>query len=144
MGIDDPERRLRQSLIFARMLLMIAKAISRDYHRDGNHIGVLFGEVLIGTAVYVRTYHRPARPVTLMAIERMTGIPRTTVRRHATVMVRDGILTRSNDGYLFNLDYMTRKQNPSAMRHAINAVIRAARELEKLVLSILAMAHYIA
>jgi hypothetical protein len=35
------------------MLLACARAISRDYHPNGKHIAKVFGEVLVGTAVFV-------------------------------------------------------------------------------------------
>jgi DNA-binding IclR family transcriptional regulator len=69
--------------------------------------------------------------VSSYAIERLTGIPRSSIRRYAKTMVAQRILIKRNDGFLFSPEYIAKRQDRRAFRYAINAVIRAARELQK-------------
>jgi hypothetical protein len=132
MVANHVRRRLAQSIILGRMLLVIARAISVGYRPDGRHIGATFPEVLVGTSVFVRD-HRHHKPVSARTISRDTGIPHSNVLRYAALMVRQGILIKTKDGYTFSPSYISERQNGRAVRSSIAAVLWAARELLKLV-----------
>ncbi len=49
-----------------------------------------------------------AAPVKIVAIARMLGTPYSTTRRHATAMLRSGVLARSRSGLLASESWMAR------------------------------------
>jgi hypothetical protein len=126
------QQQVKQNVILGRVFLAYCRSITRDYHPENRKIDAVLGEAIVGIVVLVKTYRRPA-PVSDRAVEKLTGIPRSNVRRYASQMVEQGILTKHRGGFMFNPDYIPKRQDRRALKYVRDAVLRAARELEKVI-----------
>ncbi|MBR0879083.1 hypothetical protein ACVMGC_004745 [Bradyrhizobium barranii subsp. barranii] len=124
---------LSDSVILSRMLLVNFRAMHRAYEAGGEqNIDKVFPEMLIGMAVLVKTYRKMA-PCSASALSRMTGLPRSTVRRRSDRMVELGVLRKTDgEGYTFHESFITGRSDRRNLNRVRKAVLFAACVLQHL------------
>ncbi|MHC2536952.1 hypothetical protein [Bradyrhizobium diazoefficiens] len=125
----DIEQETRQSIIITRLLLLCLRALQL-WHRQDRNIEKIFPELLVGMAILVRTA-RQQTPCSASALSRITGMSRQTVRRRANDLVRFGVLSKSDDGYAFNVGYLGNKADNRHVRRTRSAILAAAALLQR-------------
>ncbi|MBO4221997.1 helix-turn-helix domain-containing protein [Bradyrhizobium neotropicale] len=121
---------LRDSVMLSRMLLVNFRCMHRAYEGGGEqNIDKVFPEMLIGMAVLVKTYRKMA-PCSARSLSRITGLPRSTVRRRSDRMVELGVLHKTEgEGYSFQEKFITGRTDKTNLLRVRKSVLIAARVL---------------
>ncbi|MBR0753472.1 helix-turn-helix domain-containing protein [Bradyrhizobium jicamae] len=123
-------RRHSKAAAISRMFLTLSRIMSRTYPHQKN-VGQLLPEILIIMACRVND-ERKRPPASFSQIARITGMPRTNVRRLMPSLIAAGVLEKSGSGYIGSPAYIRSRINARYFRRVLIAVQRCARELEAL------------
>jgi predicted transcriptional regulator len=117
--------RRRASTTVSKMMLICCRNLVRAY-RPGN-IATVFPELLVSMAVRVNDQRRGNKPISIIAIARITGMPRANVQRFLKHLVRHGVVEKRDGGYVSCDDYLRQRLGARYFVH----IIRAIRATEK-------------
>src|SRR6516162_8453511 len=103
--MSDLKTRRRESAIISRTFLVCFRALHRHfYNRNNKGTGAAFGDWVCAMAVSLNDYRRN-KPLTKLAIARMTGLTRQTVDRCMARLERRGIVQKERGGYRIKPGY---------------------------------------
>ena len=129
-------RRHSKAAAISRMFLTCCRAMATAYPHQKN-VGQLLPDLLVIMAIRVND-ERKRKPITQSQIARVTGLPRSNVRRILPVLLDVGVIDESGEGYTGNVNFLTKRIKARYFQAVLKAVQRCARELAHV--AILAMA----
>lgn len=124
---DALATRRRHAAVVCRMLLNIVGLVQGEYSRK--HIGAVVEEVLVILVVRVNDADG-GKPLSVSAIARKLGIPRSNVSRAVTALLGGKrVVVKSGRGYVGNVDYLAGRIDAPYWRAIVKAITEAADQL---------------
>jgi hypothetical protein len=127
MTSKELEMRRRASVVVSKMMLICVKAMIEGYVRHDN-IGAIFPEILVAMAIRVND-DRHAKPMSIMRITKVTGMPRANVQRFLKPLVRNQVVAKCGGGYVGHDAFLQARVNARYFLHMIAAIRAAAKAL---------------
>ncbi|MEY9428164.1 putative transcriptional regulator [Bradyrhizobium ottawaense] len=121
-------RRHTKAAAVSRMFLTCTRAMSRAYPHQKN-VGQLLPDLLVIMAIRVNDQRRRCKPISISQIARVTGLPRTNVRRILPLLLKVGVIDKSDDGYVGDTAFLRKRIKARYFQAILKAVERCAREL---------------
>jgi hypothetical protein len=129
--MQTPEFKARQeaSAIVSQMLLLIVRLLLEGYDRNGEHIGAVWPELMIGMTIRLND-DRGHAPISQLGIVRATGMPRGSVQRWLDILVEQHVVKKSGPGYICDARHLQERLNSRHFKRIVRAIRAAARLLK--------------
>jgi predicted Rossmann fold nucleotide-binding protein DprA/Smf involved in DNA uptake len=128
MRTIELEARQRAAAVVSRMLLICCRSMRKSYDRQGN-IAAVFPEMLVILAIRINdNRHRP--PISAKKIAKVTALPRANVQRWLSILIDQGVVVRSETGYIGDPNYLEVRVSAHYFERLIRAIRSAALMLE--------------
>lgn len=119
----------RERLIIARLVIAVMKARAEQYY-PGLGLAATYEMQLIATAVFIG--HVSRKPMGATEIGRYVGMPRATVLRRLSALMRRNLVAKKGRRYCIVPEAVNGPTAAAVVRGNIRRIIAAAKELSKM------------
>ena len=129
MRSAELEARHNAAAVVSKLMLICCRAFPQGYNRENKNFAALMPELLVAMVIRVNDGKR-GPPLSANRISKRIGMPRANVRRWLDQLVKQGIITKSDGGYVGNDDYLRARQDALYFKRIVRAIRAAAKALD--------------